>query len=90
MGEFPRLGLRVYVDTVGTDTFAKHGVFYSRRAGGPYYRWHYEAEGDRWCGSRVHLEATPKFLVAQRGCGESFERASAPKGVVNTLSQNER
>ncbi len=61
-----RSGLRVYVNTVGADTFTPHGVFYSRRAGGPYYRWHYEADGDRWCGSRVHLEATPKsFRMAQ-------------------------
>ncbi len=67
MGEFLRLGIRIYVDTVGTDTFAKHGVFYSRRENGHSYRWHYEAEGDRWCGAPVHPEATPNsFRVAQR------------------------
>ncbi len=66
MSDSHRHGLRVYVNTVGADTFAKHGVFYSRRENGPYYRWHYEADGDRWCGSRVHLEATPKsFRMAQ-------------------------
>ncbi len=62
-----RSGLRVYVDTVGADTFTTHGVFYSRRADGPYYRWHYEVEGERWCGSRVHLEATPKSLRQAQG-----------------------
>ncbi len=36
VSEFLRLGLRVYVDTVSADTFAIHGVFYSRRAGGLY------------------------------------------------------
>ena len=66
MSDVHRSGLRVYVNTVGADTSTKHGVFYSRRADGPYYRWHYEAEDDRWCGSRVHLEATPKsFRMAQ-------------------------
>ena len=66
MSEVLRSGLRVYVNTVGADTFTKHGVFYSRRENGPYYRWHYEAEVDRWHGSRVHLEAMPKsFRMAQ-------------------------
>lgn len=66
MSNLHRLGLRVYVNKVGADTFTQHGVFYSRRENGPYYRWHYEAEGDRWRGSRVHLEATPKsFRMAQ-------------------------
>jgi hypothetical protein len=67
VGEFLRLALRVNVDTVGDDTFAIHGMFYSRRAGGLYYRWHYEAHGDRWWGSRVHLEATPKSFRQARG-----------------------
>ncbi len=66
MSEVLRSGLRVYVNTVGADTFTKHGVFYSRRENGHYYRWHYEAEGDRWCGSRVHLEATPKSFRQAR------------------------
>ena len=61
-----RSGLRVYVNTVGADTFTTHGVFYSRRENGPYYRWHYEENGERWHSSRVHLEATPKsFRMAQ-------------------------
>ncbi|MDQ3255759.1 MAG: hypothetical protein M3R15_17985 [Acidobacteriota bacterium] len=67
MSEVLRSGLRVYVNTVGADTFTKHGVFYSRRENGPYYRWHYEAEVDRWHGSRVHLEATPKSFRQAQG-----------------------
>ncbi len=31
------------------------GVFYSRRADGPYYCWRYEPECGRWTCSRVHL-----------------------------------
>ena len=61
-----RSGLRVYVNTVGADTFTTHGVFYSRRENGPFYRWHYEAEGERWRGSRVHLETTPKSFRKAR------------------------
>ncbi len=66
MSDSQRRGLRVYVNTVGADTLTRHGVFYSRRADGPYYRWHYEAEVGQWCGSRVHLEAPHKlFRMAQ-------------------------
>ena len=47
--------LRIYINPVGTDSLNEHGVFYSRRADGPYYRWFYEAASGQWCGSRVHL-----------------------------------
>jgi hypothetical protein len=73
-------GLRVYVNPVGTDTLNEHGVFYSRRADGPYYRWRYEEEFGRWRGSRVHLsdltlrelciaswKAVPRALQARLG-----------------------
>ena len=66
MSDVHRHGLRVYVNTVGADSSTPHGVFYSRRGEGPFYRWHYEAEDDRWCGSRVHLVAKPRsFRMAQ-------------------------
>ncbi len=66
MSDSHRHGLRVYVNTVGADTLTKHGVFYSRRGEGPFYRWHYEAESDRWCSSRAHLVAKPPtFRMAQ-------------------------
>lgn len=47
-------GLQVYINTVGADM---PGVFYSRRAGGPYYRWCFEEEIVRWRSSRVHPSA---------------------------------
>ena len=47
--------LRVYINPVGANVSAEHGVFYSRRAAGPYYRWLYEMELGQWCCARVHL-----------------------------------
>jgi hypothetical protein len=47
--------LRVYINPAGADALAKHGVFYSRRADGPYYRWLFEEGQAQWCCSRVHL-----------------------------------
>jgi len=56
-------GLRVYIDTMSLSNRSEPVVFYSRRADGPYYRWHYEAESGHWCCSRVHLpELTPGVL----------------------------
>ena len=46
-------GLRVYINPVDMDTRNGHGVFYSRRDDGPFYRWRYEAELGQWCGSRL-------------------------------------
>ena len=46
-------GLRIYVNPIGVR--AESVIFYSRRADGPYYRWHYETESGQWCCSRVHL-----------------------------------
>ncbi|MDQ3257491.1 MAG: hypothetical protein M3R15_27005 [Acidobacteriota bacterium] len=67
MSDSHRRGLQVYVNTVGADSSTPHGVFYSRRADGPFYRWHYEAENDRWCSSRAHLVAKPRsFRMAQK------------------------
>lgn len=48
-------GLRVYIHPVGTDTRFGNKMFYSRRAGGPYYRWFYEETLGQWQCSRVHL-----------------------------------
>jgi hypothetical protein len=48
-------GLRVYIHPVGADVRAGHNLFYSRRAGGPYYRWLYEEALGQWQCSRVHL-----------------------------------
>jgi hypothetical protein len=48
-------GLRVYVNSTATNVPCKQGVFYSRRADGPYYRWRYEETLEQWRVSRVHL-----------------------------------
>ena len=44
-------GLRVYIDLKRSDTLC--AVFYTRRAGGPYYRWRYEELRGQWLGSRM-------------------------------------
>jgi len=44
-------GLRVYVDL---ERPAWCAVFYTRRAGGPYYRWRYEERRGEWLYSRMH------------------------------------
>jgi hypothetical protein len=66
-------GLRVYINTVGTDIQSKYGVFYSRRDGGPFYRWHYVEEKSRWCCSRVRLDLVPNSLrMAQKSVPTSL------------------
>ena len=46
-------GLRVYLDPRISDL---HGglIFYSQRAGGPYYRWRYEELRGEWLSSRIN------------------------------------
>ena len=48
-------GLRVYFNPAGADAPSRQGMFYSRRAGGPYYRWFYEEAQGQWRCSRVQL-----------------------------------
>ncbi|HYJ45372.1 MAG TPA: hypothetical protein VEV81_02080 [Pyrinomonadaceae bacterium] len=48
-------GLRVYINKAGTHPFGGDGVFYSRRAAGPFYYWRYEDGLGRWRVSRVCL-----------------------------------
>ena len=50
-------GLRVYIDQKKRGTWC--AVFYSRRAGGPYYRWRYEDLRGQWLGSRMHASELP-------------------------------
>ena len=60
------IGLHIYVNPVGRDTVKGQGVFYSRRAHGPYYRWSYEGDFGQWRGSRMPLsEMTPQALCAR-------------------------
>ena len=71
-------GLRVYVDLKRPDPCWGNAIFYTRLAGGPYYRWRYENLHGRWLGSRMHVcDLTPSELV------------SAPwKGIPATLKQS--
>ena len=50
-------GLRVYVDLKRPETLC--AIFYTRRAGGPYYRWRYEELCGQWLGSRMHAFDLP-------------------------------
>ena len=60
-------GLRVYVNTISSETRTGSGVFYSRRGDGPYYLWRYEEKLGQWRGSRVHADDfTPRDLSMAR------------------------
>jgi hypothetical protein len=56
-------GLRVYINPQSTETRGDYGVFYSRREGGPYYRWYYEEKICQWRVSRMQSsDFSPKTL----------------------------
>ena len=58
-------GLRVYINQKRPDTWSAGPVFYSRRGGGPYYRWRYEELRGCWLSSRVPaFELTVAELVS--------------------------
>jgi hypothetical protein len=46
-------GLRVYLSRRANPLGGGH-IFYSQRAGGPYYRWRYEELRGEWLCSRMH------------------------------------
>ena len=50
-------GIRIYIDQKQRDTWC--AVFYTRRAGGPYYRWQYEDLRGQWLSSRMHAFELP-------------------------------
>jgi hypothetical protein len=50
-------GLRVYIDPKRSDNLC--AVFYTRRAGGPYYRWRYEEFRGQWLSSRIRAVELP-------------------------------
>ena len=52
-------GLTVYIDLKRSETLC--AVFYTRRAGGPYYCWRYEELRGKWLGSRIHAIAVPEM-----------------------------
>ena len=50
-------GLTVYIDMKKSDTLC--AIFYTRREGGPYYRWKYEEVRGKWLGSRMRAFELP-------------------------------
>ena len=46
-------GLRVYIDPKRPGRWSPDPIFYSRRGGGPYYKWRYEELRGCWLSSRV-------------------------------------
>ena len=48
--------LHVYIAGLDTDARADRTAFYTRRADGPYYLWHYVESSGRWRYSRVNLD----------------------------------
>jgi hypothetical protein len=61
-----RGGLLIYINPAGPNVAGEPGVFYSRREGGPYYRWSFASESLRWRCTRVHPNGLTlkSFLVA--------------------------
>ena len=58
-------GLRVYHGLKTTDPQVGGLIFYSQRAGGPYYRWRYEEHRGEWLFSRMHAgDLTVSELVS--------------------------
>ena len=63
-------GLRIYVNQKRPDTWCPDPVFYTRRGGGPYYRWRYEELRGCWLSSRVQaldLDLTELVTAPWRG-----------------------
>jgi hypothetical protein len=56
--------LRVYFNPAGANIIGGQRVFYSRRADGPYYCWHYEKNLGKWIVSRVHLPDTTRRVLS--------------------------
>ena len=58
-------GLRLFTDLKAKVASSADSNFYSRRSGGPCYRWHYEEVRSLWQWSRMRaLELEKRELVA--------------------------
>jgi hypothetical protein len=47
-------GIKVYFHLKRVGSQGGSLIFYSQRAGGPYYRWRYEELRGEWLSSRMH------------------------------------
>ncbi len=60
-------GLRIYTNPRTDGARGGDGVFYSRRAGGPYYRWDYEEKLEQWRAVRMSsTDFSPQELCMSR------------------------
>lgn len=75
-------GLTIYLDLKRSDLQGEGLIFYSQRAGGPYYRWRYEELRGEWLCSRMHAgDLTLTQLV-------SAPWKEIPAGLKTTLDQH--
>ena len=75
-------GLRVYLDLKRADLLGGGLIFYTQRAGGPYYRWRYEELRGEWRCSRMHAyDLTLSDLV-------SAPWKDIPAALKTTLDQH--
>ena len=75
-------GLRVYHDLKRVDLQGGGRIFYSQRAGGPYYRWRFEELRGEWLCSRMHAnDLTLSNLV-------SAPWKDIPPALKTTLDQH--
>jgi hypothetical protein len=57
--------LRIYRNIEEPETRGGYPVFYSRREGGPYYRWSYDDASRKWQAGRVRPSSeSPKGLAS--------------------------
>ena len=75
-------GLRVFLDLKRAELQGPGLIFYSQRAGGPYYRWRYEELRGEWLCSRMHVgDLTLSDLV-------SAPWKDIPAALKTTLDQH--
>ena len=49
-------GIKVYFPLKRVNSQGGSLIFYTQRAGGPYYRWRYEELRGEWLSSRMHAD----------------------------------
>ena len=75
-------GLQIYIDSVFKGLTSESIDYYSRRAGGPFYRWRFEEESGQWSFSRVH-----PTILALRGFSAASWKA-VPLALQARLDQH--
>ncbi|MGH9903173.1 MAG: hypothetical protein ACRD68_15305 [Pyrinomonadaceae bacterium] len=75
-------GLRVYIKPAAAGIVGEPGEFYSRRAGGPCYRWCYEEGAGCWRCSREQ----PRFLSIKALCAANWK--TVPPALRERLDEH--